>query len=402
MKSALVGRQDIYDADLRVVAYELLNRSPHARDLDGDRTTADVLVNALLEIGLDRLTGSKPGFVNFTESLLLDDEPLPFDHDRVVVEVLEDVPATTEIDRALSRLRGAGYRIALDDFLDDDARFSLVRPGDVVKVDLIGCPRDSLPGLSRRLLDTGATLLAEKVETHEEFERCRDLGFELFQGFFLARPVVVEGRGLPGNRLSILRLLSVLQDPHVSFEEVMRLLKQDVGLCVKLLRYVNSSTFGLRRNVESVQQAATMLGMNRIRRVVTLLATSGIDDKPRALFEQALVRARLCERLAELGGVEDPESCFTIGLFSLLDALVGHPLGEVLGELPLSEEVRAAVLARTGAKGELLDAAIAFERGEHDRSRGPNLDRDVWQTAYLDAVAWMESFRIGATANGVG
>ena len=230
-------------------------------------------------------------------------------------------------------------------------------------------------------------LLAEKVETYDEFERCKALGFELFQGFFFCRPKTMTGRSVSSSRLATLRLVAELQAPHVDLDELEHVIGRDVGLSYKLLRYINSTFFALPREVGSVRQALVLLGIVNVRRWATLLALSAVDDKPEELMVTALVRARMCELLAEAYREPDRDAYFTTGMFSVIDALMDQPMAEVLELLPLAGDLRHALLSREGPKGDALLCVLAYERGELDEARHRSLTGAQLGELYLEAVA---------------
>ena len=389
--SVFVGRQQIYDRDLNTIAYELLFRTSdvnRAAIVDGDVATSQLLINAVVEIGLENLVFGKPAFVNFTRNFLIGACEIPFDPDQLVIEVLEGIEPNREVIDALTKLREAGFTIALDDYVDSDNRQELLELADIIKIELPGYDHAKLAQEVRRLKKFPLKLLTEKVETTEEFERCKALGIDYFQGYFLSRPQVVQGKTIANNQIAILRLLVKLRDPVVAFDEVVDLIKQDVALSIKLLRYVNSLAHGVRRQIDSVRQAAIRLGMQKICQLVTLIAMNGISDKPKPLLETALVRARMCEILGTALRPESAETCFTVGLFSNLDAFLDQPLVEILKELPISPEIREALLSYGGPIGRLLNSVMAFERGDWEAVRKLGLDDATIQTAYLNAVAW--------------
>ncbi len=386
-----VGRQQIYDRDLNIAAYELLFRSNHenrANFVDGDIATSRLLVNAIVEIGLDNLAFGLPVFVNFTKNFIVGACQIPFDPKQLVIEVLETVEPDPEVIAALGKLRDAGFTIALDDYVDSDNRESLLGMSDIVKVDLRGYEQGRLETEVRRLKKHPLKLLAEKVETIDDFEQCKALGFDYFQGYFLSRPQVVEGNSIAGNQIAILRLLVKLREPTVTFDEIVDLVKQDVSLSLKLLRYVNSLAHGVRYQIDSVRQAAVRVGLQKIRQIVTLLAMSGIGDKPRSLFEATLIRSRMCELIGSVDRPETAEVCFTVGLFSSLDAFLDQPLSEILKELPIAPEIRQALLFGEGPMGTLLNSVLAFERGDWETARQAGIADAVIQDAYLEAIAW--------------
>lgn len=399
-----VGRQPIYDRDLDIAAYELLFRSGtenRATFVDGDAATSKLLINSVVEIGLENLVFGRPAYVNFTTNFLVGNCEIPFLPEQLVVEVLESVEPSHDVVVALRKLREEGFTIALDDFIESDNRQELLELSDIVKIDLCGFDGNRLEEEARRLKKLPLKILAEKVETVEQFDQCKDLGFDYYQGYFLSRPQIVEGTTIANNQLAILRLLVKLRDPTVSFDEVVDLIKQDVSLSIKLLRYVNSVAHGVRRQIDSVRQAAIRLGLQSICKIVTLISMGGLGEKPTPLIETALIRARICEILGATKRPESAEMCFTVGLFSCLDAFLDRPLTEILNELPVTPEIREALLSRQGPMGRLLGTVLAFERGDWDATRQSNLDVTTIQSAYLNAVAWCHTeakIVVGATA----
>lgn len=397
MQDIYIGRQPIFDRDLKVYAYELLFRSgtlnqaaPTDAPFDGDRATSQVIVNAFIEIGLDRIVGNQCAFINLTRSFITAAAPLPFPHDRVVLEILEDVEPDAEVLAGLRALTGQGYRVALDDFVFREDRQALLELAHIVKIDLRAVPHEDLPTQVALLHRHDLRLVAEKVETREDFEYCRELGFHYFQGYFLSRPNIIQGRQLPPNRLAVLQLLARLQDPQADAGDIERLIAQDVALSYKLLRYINSAFFSLPRKIESIRQAVIYLGSRAIRTWVTLLVVAGLDNKPAALVSLAMQRARMCELLAQHAQRPQPEAYFTVGLFSLLEALIDAPLETILDTLPFTDDIRNALLRQEGPYGEALACAIAYERGSFPQARFGGLGPTEMTDIYLAAAHWAE------------
>ena len=393
-QSVCVARQPIFDRDLHVHAYELLFRHPLA-DAGGPVTdtqaTLRVIANAFTSFGIERLVGDRPAFVNLGRDLLIDEIEFPLPPEHLVIEVLETVVPEPAVLETLERLRSRGLSIALDDFVYAPEREPLLALADIVKVDLLAVPADRLAAEVETLRRWPVKLLAEKVETREAFDRCKALGFDFFQGFFLSRPQTLERREIAPNRLAAIRLLGSVQRPDVESREVEQLIGQDVGLTYKLMRFINSALFNLPREVDSIRQAVIYLGLKQLRQWVTLLVLSSIDDKPGALFELAMIRGRMCSNLAERLGHPEPETFFTVGLFSTLDALLDRPLAEILKELPLSEEMRDALLERRGLAGEALACTLAWERGDWAEAQCRNLDVAEISGAYAEALEWAQA-----------
>lgn len=392
MAKVFVGRQPIYDRKMNVFAYELLFRSGAeggARFTDGDAATSQVLLNTFLEIGVERIAGESLAFVNLTRDLLLNAD-LELPKEKVVLEVLENIDVDPVLVGAVERLHKAGYRIALDDFAFEPRWEPLLKLAHVVKVEIPALDWAAAPKMVQGLRRYKAKLLAEKVETHEEHERLLKMGFDLFQGYFYCKPLVIEGRRLSSNRLGVLRLMARVNDPAIEVGELEKLIRQDASLSYKLIKYLNSPFFGLRNRVESVRQAITYLGLRTLRTWVTLLAMSGVQDKPPELLKNALQRGRMCELLAKGAGKEGDERFFTTGLLSVLDALMDLPMEQVLQELPLSEEVKAAIIHQEGPLGEALRLAMVCERGEWYQVADLSVPGVSLPDVFLDSLQWAD------------
>lgn len=391
MSDVFIGRQPIFDRNNRVFAYELLWRQGNgnaAQVTDGDLATTQVILNALTEIGLDRLVGNQPAFINLTRSFLLGEQPLPELNGRLVLEVLEDIAPDREIIQGIQHLARQGYTIALDDFLYRPELTPLVEQADIIKIDLLAQDEATLREHVAVLQRYPVKLLAEKVETQEEYETCLELGFEYFQGYFFARPHVVQGRRPPTNKLAVLQLLAQLQDPATTDGELEALISQDLSLSYRLLRYINSARYGLSREIDSIRQAILLLGHRTLHQIANLLVMSRIEDKPLELMMTALIRARMSENLARQLGNQDEAMYFTAGLFSVIDALLDQPMPELLAELPLSEEFKQALLARHGELGEVIGTVVAYDEARWDAAVHPRIGADPLREAYLEAIDW--------------
>lgn len=391
MSQVFIARQPIYDRQLDVHAYELLFRANgndhHAGFTDGEQATSQLLVNALMEIGLPRLVGGHPAFVNLTERFIIEGLPNAMAPEQVVLEVLEDVLPGPELLAALHRLKQDGYTIALDDFEYDDSKRPLVELASLIKLDVLSLSPQKLRRHVSTLKAFNIPLLAEKVETQEAFHSCKALGFDYFQGYFFCKPDLVKGERIPACRTLILHLLARIQDPAVEFKELADLIAQDVSFSYRILRYINSAQFGISRKIESIQSAATLVGLQRIKTWLTILAMSQIDDKPYELLLTSLIRARMCESLAKDAG-QSSSSAFVTGLFSALDALTDQPLEDVLPSLPLADDINRALLGHEGMLGQLLALVLAYEAGDWDAVEAASIDGITPQKAYLESVEW--------------
>lgn len=391
-----IARQPIFDRDKAVVAYELLYRNSELNAAlidDPERATTEVFLNSFMELGLDRVLGGQRAFVNMTRPLLLGQYALPHTDNPVTLEILEDVVPDDALVEAVRGLRGDGYQIALDDFIYHDAMVPLVGLADVVKIDIHQLDRDEVSRhvelLSRH---DGLTLLAEKVETPEEFEFCLGLGFELFQGYFFCEPAVLRGRQASPSRLATMELLARLNDPDFNFRALAEVVERDVGLSYKLLRFINSAYFNLPKRVESVQHALAMLGEKNIRTWMNLVALSRVEDKPHELLVTSLTRARMGQRLAEaLQRKAEADRCFLAGLLSAVDAFVDLPMEEVMGSLNLADDIEAGILRHERSVGEVLALVLHWERGEWEQADTLGLAPAEVADCYVEAVDWAAS-----------
>jgi len=281
-----VARQPLFDASLQVTAWELLYRdapdSAEARIEDGSVATARVAIAALMDIGLERLAGALPVHVNLPEALVrrAAEFPLPLPPDRVVLEVLEDVHADAAVLEGLGQLKAAGYRLALDDYVSGASDPRLLELADSVKVDLLAEPPSTLESTVRSLAGRGLELIAEKIETREQFERCVALGFTGFQGYFLQRPETFTGQRAPTFKLPVMQVLAMLQEPDYTADQLERLVSQDVGLVVRLLRCLNSGYYNLPRQVTSIKHAIVILGRDNLMRLCAAVALAEFRDRP--------------------------------------------------------------------------------------------------------------------------
>ena len=385
MSDVFVARQPIFDARLDVAAYELLFRGANSLDRavidDNDEATSTVVINAFTELGLDTVVGDRRAWVNVSRDFVVRAMAFALPRDRVVLELLEDQAVDDELLAALDLLRADGYKIALDDFAWDDEREPLLQHVDIVKVELLGRDPAAVASDVERLRPYGLTLLAEKLETREDYERCAALGFELFQGYFFCKPETMSAKAVAPNRLAMLQLVAALQDPDIQFAQLETLIARDVALSYRLLRYINSAFFGLRREVDSIGRALALLGLENVKRWSTLTIFAGIDEKPREVIVTGLTRARFCEAAGPRYFDEpQPDRLFTLGLFSVIDALMDSTMADVLAKVPFPQDMTDALVKHTGRKGELLEAALACERGDF-----PNAQLAQVQ---FDAMAW--------------
>ena len=394
-RTPLFARQAIYNKDREVIAYELLFRHSdvHYRGtIDGDHATSNVLLNVFGERRIEDFIGSKKAFINFTQNLLGETPPLP--NKRLVIEVLEDIPATDEVLNNLKQLRDNGFDLALDDFFITEDTKKMIKYASIIKVDVLALSRSQLNKYVEFLKPFNIMLLAEKVEDHEMMNYCIELGFDLFQGYFLCKPEVVKGLKISEGRQSIIQLLSKLNNPDTPFDDVVKTIATDPNLSFKILKLVNSSAMGLPRTIESLNQAVTLLGMNAIRSWANFLLLANAGDKPKELSSITMSRARFCELLGHhIEGRELSESAFTTGVLSTIDAFLDTSKEELFKQLTLSKSIEYALRSQQGLLGTILKIALDYERGawqtlDWDKLHEYGLSQEKMNTIYMDSTTW--------------
>lgn len=385
----VVARQPILDRDEQIAGYELLfsassgrAAASHAHD-----ATARVLVQSVAEVGLDHVAAGHPAHVKLTREVLVAVRPLPLPPGRVVIGLDGNHSADGALLDVLAELRQTGFTVALDGFRSGAAWEALSQHADAVKLDIREVTGDGLLRTLDWLRPRSLTLMARGVDSREDYDVCRALGFDAFQGLFFATPALVEGRSGPTHRLGTLSAL-VAPGARVGFEQLEQMICQDAGLAHKLVRLSNSAFIGVRHEIASVRQALMLLGTVAVRRWAMLLVLAGLNDRPHHLLALGLLRARLCELLA--GRAAEPERAFTVGLFSVIDGLLDTPMDEVLSELPFDARTEAALLRCEGPEGGLLEAVLAYEHGHFEVCARQGLSLTGVGRAYREALAWTE------------
>lgn len=405
MENIFIARQAIYDKQLKVTAYELLSRDNSEKneaniDLENATlATTTVMLNALTEIGLQQLVGGHPAFINIPYDFLVGDYSIPDLRNQLVLEILEDVEVNDLLVNEVKKLSDSGYMIALDDFIFNESMLPLVEIADIIKIDILQLDEQGLREHVKKLRKYNVRLLAEKVENRNEYELCKELGFDYFQGYFFCKPNIVKSQRAPANRVNIIHLLAQLQDPQVEIKALEALISQDLALSYRLLKYINSAAFAIQREVDSIHQAIVMLGLNTIRSLANLMLMSKIDDKPHELMTIAIIRARMCEQLGIQVDKQKKDAFFTAGLFSVIDALMDSSMKDIVAQLPLSSELKAALLQHEGMIGAALKCCIAFERADWSNVQFAGVNHGIIQKAYFDAVIWSND-AMALVANG--
>ncbi len=374
----LLARQPILDLNLQVIGYELLCR-PHPRDdaswqeSQGDHATSEVMIGAYQELGFEKVTGGLPAFVNFTRNWLFN--PPVVSSNMLVAEVLEYVSADEDTIQAIERLRRMNYQVALDDFTAEPNQIRLLPYVDIVKVDILRLPDiQQLFPMIKSYQRPWLTWLAEKVESPEEYEVCREAGCTLFQGYFFAKPTIMYGRRLPDNKISVLQLLKQLNNPDAEIADISKTLQTEPQLSFRLLQLVNSAAVACAAEVTSIQQALMLVGLDKIKTWAIVLSLGQLSEKPEVLREQAVLRGFLTQELATRQTTLDSNTAFTLGLFSLLDAFLDISMEEVCERLKLPAELSNALICHQGKYGQILNLVEEMERANWESASFKQLD----------------------------
>jgi c-di-GMP-related signal transduction protein len=364
-----VARQPIFDSAKQVIGYELLFRNGEDDffpGMDADQATADVINSSFFLRVVDDLTCGKKAFINFTPRFLKHEMMTMLPPQSVAVELSENGEVGEEVLAACQRLKEQGYMVVIDDFVFRQQSDLLVQLADMVKVDFIKTKDPERRSIVQKLAGTKVALLAEKIESYYDFKQATDLGYQYFQGYFFGRPEVFSGRDIPGYTINYLNMLREASRSDIDFDKLEQIFRRDVALSFKMLKFINSAFFGLRNKVSSVKQALVLLGRKEILKWISLLALQNMaQDKPDELVVLSLVRARFGELLAlQLGWAKRSDQAFLVGLFSLVDAMLDRPMNDILRELPLDDEIVAALLRGDNDLGRLHTLARHYEKAE--------------------------------------
>lgn len=371
-----IGRQPIFNTNEQVYSYELLYRngieSNEFPDIDSDLATVELIVNSFFSIGFEELSNGKPCFINFTENLLMSEILEHLNPSQVVIELLEDIPITTALVNRVKQLKEKGYRIALDDFImqEDDWVYNELFPYiDIIKVDFYISTEYERKKIEDRVKKhfPHIVLLAEKVETMEQYQEACQKGYKLFQGYFFTKPQIIVGNDIPANLLQYYRIIALLRVEDPDIDHIAEGIEHDVALSYKLIQLINSSSKRSKFKIRSIKQAILHLGLEDLKRWIYILTyresqkfnPNGSYDE---LMKTSLCRAKMCELLAKYNNKRDTSEYFLIGMFSLIDALLRRPLENILMQLPLSDEIVETLLGRETNMQQYLQLTIAVER----------------------------------------
>jgi len=389
-----VARQPILTKDEKVFGYELLFRDGIedyfcAKDAEA---ASKIMLDSSLLMGLDVLCNGGRAFVNCTRDMLLKDYVTLLPSSLTVVEILESVEPDDLVMAACQRLKEAGYMIALDDFGVGDKREPLTQIADIIKVDVRSTTPEQRTAMVKRYGPVRCRMLAEKVETREEFLAAQKAGFAYFQGYFFRKPETIKTHAVQGNRLNYIKMLQVVSKPELEPREIENAIKGEASLCYRLLRYMNSASFGFGHEVRSVRHALSILGEREVRRWVRMVVTLAAGQhKSSDLVISAMVRARFCELLSPK--IKHGESdLFLLGLLSLMDAILELPMSDVLDKVSLDQETKTVLAGGDSYLRPLYQLMLAQESGDWQSSgelaRSMKLPESEVAEVYWSAMQW--------------
>ena len=395
-----VARQPIFDSQKDVFAYELLFRKGfqnYASKFDIEYATIKVISNSLI-MGLNRLTAGKKVFIKFNRQLLLGNIPRLFPIEQLGVEIQSGVAPEKAIIEACEKLKSDGYLVIMDDYYFEEKYRPLLPFIDIIKVDFIARDNDYRSEIFKKVNAPHIKFLAEKIEIKEHFQEAAALGYHYFQGFFFQKPDVLSSREMPGYKFNYLQILKKTCDPDMPLDEIETILKHDVSLTYKLLRFINSASYAFRVTIRSIKHALVLLGKREVKKWLTLIALSGIGSgKPLELMNSTLIRARFCELIGqELGKKDETSDFFLVGMFSMADAFLDRPMRDILSDLPLDRAIKMALLGNQGLFRDVLDLVLAYERADwveaSQLAEQLKLSEGKVVSHYIEAVHWVRAF----------
>ncbi|PID26728.1 MAG: hypothetical protein CR982_08805 [Candidatus Cloacimonadota bacterium] len=394
-----VARQPIFDSRMNIYGYELLFRSGVEDAMNftnGDEATSSVITRAFIDFGIDNLVENNKVFINFTENLLLMEVASLFPREKLNIEVLESVRSTDEVIKSIIRLKKRGYTIALDDFQYKDLETPLIKYTDIIKVDFLLTTPEEQENIVKKLSNGKIKFLAEKVETKEEYLNAKKWGYSYFQGYFFSKPELKKSKNINANKLTQLQLLKEINAIDIDIDKIESIIKQDISITVKLLRYMNSSVFGFNRTINSIRHALVLLGKVEAQKWISIIALNNINgEKPKELSRLALKRAKFLELITKEIKSDNQNEMFILGMFSLLDSMLETDMNKIIDEFPFSKSLKDALTGDINSfYGKLLLLVKYFEKGNWEKltdiSKDLHLNDEDLSSKYIESESWSD------------
>lgn len=393
-----VARQPIFDRNKTLYAYELLFRAGLSNsfpDIDEEIATTSLLSSSFFTVGIEKVTGGKIAFINFTEELIEKGTPQLFSSGKMMVEILENVAPSEKVIASCKELKKQGYEIALDDFVYAKKFDELLSLSDIIKIDFRLTSQEKIVEMVHSLKKYDCKLLAEKVETYEELVKALELGFDYFQGYFFAKPEILQNKELSGFQMTLMRLMSQINTADFDVKSLAESIRHDVSITYKLLTYINSAYFGRLQPLSSISQSISYLGEKGFKLFASLIITSKLaKDKPDALIKMATIRARFLELIGNELKIDSSEM-FLLGLFSVIDAMLDRNMEDILEHLPLSDKIKDALLNRTGELSIYIRLIETYETGNwvafRFAQKRTGVENQKLIDFYLEAIEWADA-----------
>ena len=397
-----VARQAIFNKRMEVTAYELLyrNENNYYCATDGDFATSEVINNSFMSMDISNITFGKKAYINFTELLLKNKIPKLFKSDLIAVELLEEIKFDGNLLLLIKDLKKSGYTIVLDDFVFSDSFYLMEEFVDIIKIDLLGTDKETCKNIMAKVRNKNIKFLAEKVEDAQTYEWAKENGFSLFQGYFFCKPKIISFKDIPSQKLNILQLIGELNSNVPDFDKLAQIIEKDVALTLKLLRLLNSAAFGFINEIKSIKHALSLLGIDEIRNWVMLLSLRELgNDKPSELTKISILRAKFAELLIGATDLKGrSKEGFLLGLISTLDGFTDVPMENLIRNLPISQDIKKAVLGEKGDFYNILQFTLAYERGKWDDvnhfGKELNIKLNDTPKIFMDATNWCKEILV--------
>jgi c-di-GMP-related signal transduction protein len=394
-----LARQPILNLEQQTVAYELLFRDGESNsfpNVDPNQATSQILTNNHLNLGVEKITGDLPAYINFHDDSLVKHFPFFLDPKKVVIEILEDVTINDSLIKACKALKEKGYKLALDDH-DLDEKWDVFLPFiDIIKVDVLSVNLMQISRFVQRIADYRITLLAEKVETLQQFNQLKMLGFSLFQGYFFAKPELVKQKKIASTKKNILALIAQASQETLDFDAIGATFSRDLGLTYKLLRFINSPAYATSKEITSLKHALVYLGELELKKFIALLAVANLnEDKPTEIVRLSLVRAKFCESISRARqDPENPPKAFLTGMLSLIDGMLDHDIDSVMAILPIHQDIKQALVTKENDLSHYLGLALALEQGQwqpaEQMAQKLSLSQEFCFDSFEQAIVWAD------------